>query len=705
MRLKTLLVFCLFVVATFAVAVYGQETAENKVEKTAIKPKPKTKLLFKSDLYKNSRGVKLSVGDKPDGYRTAPVIAEKDGIRYVHGSCEIATKPINAIVTIKFDFLGFESTVQQDMIFINSNKDQPFAVIRNINSSARINGRHVVSVNNKYRKDYWHKVEILLNTRRGYLTVITDNQKRYHEKTAVKNARFTGIRFSEMPRVSNLSIEATMLPPVTAEEKSVRRIKPSLEKQIRNLPADSDDEIRKKAVLFYHLEKIDKALDQQAFNLALEIISDIKVGLTMDMGRKDFNHPWLRPVEQENNNPFLDEQMNEKWYSEFVSKPDYEWKLATEIFNSYNSINGAHGSRTQGGNANSWMLLYSHPQSPLKDKTELLIRALCRIDAYISGYHYHETLDTNGFLNDFFALGPALMGAVMIDQTFPEMLLPKQKEIWMASAEKAAQRFYKMNYTGNYSNADLGAARIFINSALFTGNKEDLEHGMKLAYSWEDNIYEDGASAYIAKQNESPGYHGACIDIEYDNFLMTSDNKLVDIIKRTEYYPISATDSNLTTEWYTVPSWKQSWYSADPVGVNPIIYYLTGNQYHKAIRGRDFFDKATAPSIKKALVYKSYPYVKKTLPNNYTVYDRNIQGVRMNYGVYSAAMNGRVTDQTVGKNTFVGLTIAEPRQVQEKELSVRRYTASMRFRYSTNPAAIPFPTRVSPWPSDEIMPH
>ena len=77
--------------------------------------------------------------------------------------------------------------------------------------------------------------------------------------------------------------------------------------------------------------------------------------------------------------------------------------------------------------------------------------------------------------------------------------------------------------------------------------------------------------------------------------------------------------------------------------------------------------------MKDALVYKTYPEAKVTMPNHYTVYDRNIQGVRMNYDLYSAAMNGRVTDQLVGKNTYVGLTLAEPPKNGKRAFSAAIY--------------------------------
>lgn len=631
-------------------------------------------IIFRSDLARAHDGSVLRIGDKPDGCKIAPLIAETNAVRYAEGPAEFSVEPIEGIITIKFDLLGFRSTQQQDMIFINSDAGKPFVVIRNINSSARINGRHVISSKSyRYIPGFWHKIVMVLHTKKGRLSIVTDGKNVYEEKTAVNDATFTGIKFSAMPKIANFSISVKPLPPETSQEKRANSLRPALAEKISKLPTSTASEIRKKHVLSYHLEKLDKAIDQGSFEVMDDIIFDIEAGFDKDLGKENLNQVWLRPVVQVENNPYFDRQMNDQWFADFISKPDDEWKLPTNDFRAFRGLSRAYGTRSQANNATKWLLLYSHPQSPLKGKSELLIRALRRIDAYMLGYYYHETVNSNSHLNDFFALGPALMGAVMIQKNYPEMLLPKQNDIWMAVAKKAADNYSKRPYTGNYANADLGTSRIFINSALITGDKNHFAHGLKLAYSWADNIYDDGGSAYIAKQNESPGYHKACINIEFDNFLMTNDPRILTILKSVETYPISMTDSNLNCEWFTIPSWKQSWYTSASPGGHPLIYYITGNQYYKAISGADRYEAPKEPSIKKALMYKSYPFVDKTIPNNYTVYDNNIQGVRMNYGLYSAAMNGRVMNERVGKNTFVGLTISEPEREGKRAFSAALY--------------------------------
>ncbi len=614
-----------------------------------------SRLIFQTDPAGKEAGKPAAPGEEGSGFKVAPSIAEKGGRRTLSGPADLRIKPVDGVITIRFGLLGLESATQQDLVSIDSAAGVPFAVIRNVNSSGRISGKTVVSgAGNKFTPGGWHDVEAVIDTRKGRVRVSCDGKLRYDEQSEAAGSQVSGVRLGKMAALDGLSIAAAPLPPVSAGETRLKDLRKTLGREVEALSEATAGASRKKAVLRYHLEQIDKAIAQEAIEAGLGIAADLQAGLGKDIGRKQEEQEWLRPVAQLKNNPYLAPALNAEWYAGFSAKPDYPWKLPTPEAAAYNGLHRDYGVREQAIKANEWMLLYSHPQSPLKDKTELLIRAMRRIDAYMEDYRNGRREH-----DDFFALGPALMGAVMIDRTFPEMLLPTQRKHWIEAAQKAAETYSRMGYHGDYSNADLGTARIFLASALLTGNKEHLDRGMRLAYSWGDNIYEDGASSYIGKQNESPGYHAACIDIEFDNYLLTGDPKLLEILRRVENYPVSCTDSNFTTEWFTPPSWKQSWYGADGFRGSPIIYYLTGNRYLQTLGSQEKFESPAEPSIKLAGIYKTHPWAPLPLPNNYTVYDRNIQGVRMNYGLYSAAMNGRVTASLAGKNTYVGLTLAE----------------------------------------------
>ena len=155
-------------------------------------------------------------------------------------------------------------------------------------------------------------------------------------------------------------------------------------------------------------------MEQNAFDIGVDIIADIKEGLTRNIGRKVSDHPWIQPVVQAKDNPFLDPAMNDRWYQKFVSNQDYAWNLPTRTTAGYTGLYGKHGSFTEAVNATQWLMMFVHPQSPLQDKSELLTRAMRRIDVYMED-DYHGRKNYH-----FFALGAALMGAVILTRPTPK---------------------------------------------------------------------------------------------------------------------------------------------------------------------------------------------------------------------------------------------------------------------------------------------
>lgn len=613
---------------------------------------------------------------RAEGFNPPPAASTEQGATAWRGPSEWKIPPRDGVFTITFRFLGYESARQEDLIVLLSGMSDPVAVVRNVNSSARLKstGRHLISgPHSRYRKDHWHEVRMVYHSGKGTLGVTCDGHLKMEEAVAAAGTRFAGLRFSKSAALSGLRVAHVPLPAPSAEEIKLKEARSALAARIAALPSATLEASRRRAVLRYHLEQLDQALMQDAFPSAAEIAADIASGLGRPMGRMVPDQVWLRPVARPADNPWLSGKFLNDWMRGWSAKNDGNWKVSTPQTQVYESIHGVRGTRDQGQAANQWMLLYSHPASPLRDREELLIRALRRIDAYLRDYHFHETLEENTHLNDFFALGPVLMGAVMIRKTYPDLLLPNQAAIWQAAAAKAAKRYHLMKADGNYSNADLGNARIFIASALFTGSRSDLDHGLKLARSWDANIFPDGGSSYIAMQNESQGYHAACIDIQIDNWLMTNDPALLDAMRRTEWYPLSVNDSNRIGEWFTAPSWKQSWYGAKGFSGHAAVWYLTGNPWYAALGEPERFERVTQPSMKLAMLYQKHPAAPRALPGKFAYYDRNILGARMSNGRWSTAMNGRLTGQLVGKNTYVGLTVAEADGNPEPALNAALY--------------------------------
>ena len=280
-------------------------------------------LSFTADLLKSPDGSVLKAGDKPAGFKVDPVIVEESGTRFMSGSGAWETAPTDGIVSLKFSMLGFESGHQHEMMSIHSDAGKPYGVIRNVNSSGRLEGATVFAgANNRYTPGGWHVVEITIDTRKGLLFVRTDGKPRFERKTGIENARFTGISFANTMKLRDFSVAIAPLPVLSPEEITLMEAAPALEKQIQALPEESLDQARKKTELLYQLEKLRKAMEQSAFDIGVDIMADIKDGLTRDIGRKVSDHSWLQPVVQAKDNPFLDQEMNDRWYQNFVSNQD-----------------------------------------------------------------------------------------------------------------------------------------------------------------------------------------------------------------------------------------------------------------------------------------------------------------------------------------------------------------------------------------------
>ena len=223
---------------------------------------------------------------KPEGFKVAPVIGVKDGTRFMSGPAVWETAATPGVVSIKFSMLGFDSSHQHDLLTIHSDTGKPYGVIRNVNSSGRLNGANVISgAQNRFTPDGWHVVEITLETRKGFLGVITDGKSRYQQKTGIENAGFTGISFANTVKLKDFSVVITPLPVSSQEEQAVIKALPELNGQINDLPESTPDQARKKTVLIYQLEKLAKAIEQKSFEIGLDIVADIKDGLTKDMGQ------------------------------------------------------------------------------------------------------------------------------------------------------------------------------------------------------------------------------------------------------------------------------------------------------------------------------------------------------------------------------------------------------------------------------------
>lgn len=167
----------------------------------------------------------------------------------------------------------------------------------------------------------------------------------------------------------------------------------------------------------------------------------------------------------------------------------------------------------------------------------------------------------------------------------------------------------------------------------------------------------DGGFNYVGKQNETYTYHNANIQALTWYFLISSDQDVRQIVTDTiPYFPISTFGG--MGEYYTASSWKHYWNAVD-ASTAYIVGALSGDPYNMDL-GRN-----SASGI-NAFVYSrdsSAPDIEQ--PDNYTVYDTNIEGPRGRHGSFGFAGTGRIVDNYpqptigVGKSTIAGAHVQQ----------------------------------------------
>ncbi|MEM6697542.1 MAG: T9SS type A sorting domain-containing protein, partial [Bacteroidota bacterium] len=155
--------------------------------------------------------------------------------------------------------------------------------------------------------------------------------------------------------------------------------------------------------------------------------------------------------------------------------------------------------------------------------------------------------------------------------------------------------------------------------------------------------------------NETYTYHGENIISLAWYYLISGAEDVKDVlVASVPYYPISTFKG--IGEYYTAVSWKHYWNQVGPQTAY-IVGALADDPYNLDLGSTANIDVC-------AFVYKpSLPIAAPEQPDNYTLFDRNIQGPRARYGDFGFAASARVVDnyenypeQTigVGKSTIAG---------------------------------------------------
>lgn len=460
------------------------------------------------------------------------------------------------------------------------------------------------------------------------------------------------------------------MPFVNAKQPALANDLSILKKQVEALPENNTAEKWKKALLLVSLERAESSLKAELTDYATELQVEIKAALKVKavvMVKPAFDTihiSALNPVKVKDGNPYI-VQMCEG-LSEELKTADIPWEKCSPSKNIFNVIYGNYGTRSTASKMQALWWLVTNRASPYIGNAEVLTRLLRRVFAYTDAIDVHSSsIKAGENIFDDFAIAPASCVLREIVQLYPNLLLPSQKVQLDSAMHKASDIMWgkAKDREGNYANIDLVLAYELLNFGLYLHDDKILAKAKFLMEVQEKNLYPDGAIVYIGTQNESNGYHDADAHYIAAYYDVSKDTKSMELLKRMEWYgPVT---TGYLGEFWTVPSWKDTWNSANnrPAG-GEWVDFVTGNPYIRTMLNMNIDLK---PNISKWV--EAFPYVAwyrndlkaLPLPENYTIFDRNINGPRAWYGRFNYAASLRpILNTEPGLATLMGCQVTEP---------------------------------------------
>ncbi len=455
---------------------------------------------------------------------------------------------------------------------------------------------------------------------------------------------------------------------------------------VEMLPETSAEQKLKKAVLKWAIEDARASLDAGLGTSARDVLVDVQAHLAKGIGRRVVpSKELLPPVTDFDNNPYAQGVLG-RARSVLNSKTLY--RKGDE---GYRQIDNAWTFSSLGNNvyAGAWALCC--PESPHAANPGLLVPVLRLMQAI---FQNHREGDFNpgrqaiyGYDPNInrFCFVPTFEAYLLLNATYPDLVLPSKRAEWTAAAQVATEfqiKSYGERATNEppecyYANMDVHYMLMLeLASRMFNSPRyhEQAERFCKLTA---DVLYPDGAFSYIGFQNECFVYHQINVAHLARYWQLTGSELARDtVIKSRPYYPYNV-ESGGVPEYYTDCFWKHYWGGASPLGPE-IVAGLTGCPQNRRIAKDElrWEQPDSYYAIYAATLYR--PEIKdQPLPDNFLIYDRNIEGPRGRFGRWSfAGTTRRFGEGQQGKDTFVGgMVVDEP---------TRRYPLNAALQVVTN---------------------
>lgn len=408
------------------------------------------------------------------------------------------------------------------------------------------------------------------------------------------------------------------------------------------------------------------------------------------------------PIQVINNNPFID-TLN-KWAAAYLklSFPTYTKSTDNNII-FLGTIPGIPNVVRDIGVTMErlhWLLL--SPYSNYRYHPELFRRFLQLV--YVTSDDYKVSGSKGGIddmegtpgstdhaLNDWFAGATVSYGWRMADVSFASFIPATLVQQIRNAADSAGRNFYNVSQQLNdftYVNRDISYAEILLHTGMHRNNTTWVNMAKRLI----DSVYlscllPDGAYLYRKNQNEVVNYHGGTNNSLAKIWAVSEYQPAWDCLAKAGNYEPLNLEGDGVGEFYTAPSWKSQWNGSNGISGEPLLY-VTESPYLKTIMDRDKAVRGLTPSPLFASFYKIVNA--KALPENYVVYDRNIQGMRGRYGRFSFAGSGRnvvTSTNEPGMLTVVGAMKTQPGAIPlnsalllvHSKVHVRNYTSTVQW--------------------------
>ncbi len=312
-----------------------------------------------------------------------------------------------------------------------------------------------------------------------------------------------------------------------------------------------------------------------------------------------------------------------------------------------------------------WLITSQH--SSYRYHPELFRRFLHIIYATTDDYLLNGTEpsdipgSTINALNDWFTSAEMCDAWRVADTSFRTYIPPSLLQKMRGSADLMGSQYAAYATAIDsflYANRDISYAELLVTAGVYRNNNQWINLGKRIVDSvYLSTLMPDGAYLYRKRQNEVTNYHGATNNSLAKIWSLIEYQPAWECVKKSYLFEISSIEHNDVPEFYTASAWKTMFNGSSGASAEPLLA-ISRNPYLKSKYNLIRQAKGFADEMVLSASYYNANISALPLPDNYVVYDRNIQGPRGRYGRFSYAAVGRdvsrAGENETGLQTIVG---------------------------------------------------